>query len=126
MPKPLQNGLWIAATLVVTATASHVATISHGLQSRPWPTLVAAAVVAIGTIPPLFFGRLFANTAANQLAIVAWRMAIMLPAVAIAMRFGEGERKCYWIALLTCYFASLLLESCLLIRDVRRTQVLES
>jgi hypothetical protein len=124
MSKPIQNGLWIGAALAIAAAASYVATISHGIQSRPWPALIAALVVAFGTLPPLFFGRLFGNTAANQLAVVAWRMGIMLPAVAIALRFGQGERKCYLMALLTCYFVSLLLESCLLIRDVRRTQVL--
>ncbi len=116
----------MAVLVSVTACLSYLATISHGLAATANPPMIAALVTLMGTLPPLFFGRLLSNSAANQLAIVAWRIGIMLPAVAIAWRFDGDERKCYLIALLACYFVSLPLESWLLIRDVRRRQATDS
>lgn len=118
---PFRNSLLIVAAVAIAATISYLATISHGISSRPQTALIAALVTLLGTLPPLHFGRLLSNSAANQLAVVAWRMGIMLPAVAMALRFENEERKCFLIALLACYFVSLLLESWLLIRDVRRS-----
>ena len=124
--RPVRNGLILSAAIALTAVLSHLATICQGCDMRPQPTLVAALVTLLATLPPLFFGRLLSNGAANQLAIIAWRIAIMLPAVAIATRYAAAERKTYLIGLLACYFVSLLLESWLLIRDVRRTQASDS
>ncbi len=117
---PLLNSLLIVAAVTIVALLSYLATISHGITASPQPAIIAALVTLMGSLPPLHFGRLLRNGAANQLAVVAWRMGIMLPAVALAMRYDNGQRKCYLIALLACYFVSLLLESWLLIRDVRR------
>ncbi len=117
---PCQDSLLIVVIVACCAALSYLATISHGISSRPQPAFIAALVTLMGTLPPLHFGRLLSNGAAKQLAIVAWRMGIMLPAVAIALRYENEERKCFLIALLACYFVSLLLESWLLIRAVRR------
>lgn len=112
----------ITLLIVAAAWISYRATISHGVHSSAKPAVVAALVTLFATLPPLYFTRLLSNGAANQLAIVAWRIAIMLPALAIAARYAGDERKCYLIALLVCYFVSLPLESWILIRDVRRHQ----
>ncbi|MEO8268249.1 MAG: hypothetical protein ABI557_00935 [Aureliella sp.] len=122
MNNPFKNSLIIALLIAAAASISYRATISHGVDSNAKPAVVAAIVTLFATLPPLYFTRLLSNGAANQLAIVAWRIAIMLPAVAIAARYTADERKCYLIALLACYFVSLPLESWLLIRDVRRNQ----
>lgn len=122
MNTPFKNALIITVLIAAAATISYRATISHGVDSNSKPVVVAAVVTLFATLPPLYFTRLLSNTAANQLAIVAWRIAIMFPAVAIATRYTADERKCYLIALLACYFVSLPLESWLLIRDVRRNQ----
>lgn len=119
---PFKNALLIALLIALAAALSYRATISHGISAGPKPTVVAALVALMATIPPLYFTRLLSNGATNQLAVVAWRMAIMLPALAIAVRYTADERKCYLISLLACYFISLPLESWLLIRDVRRYQ----
>ncbi|MEZ6078346.1 MAG: hypothetical protein R3C56_22535 [Pirellulaceae bacterium] len=100
----------ITLLIVAAAWISYRATISHDANSNPKPAVVAALVTLFATLPPLYFQRLLSN-AANQLAVVAWRMAIMLPALAIAARYSGDERKCYLIALLACYFVSLPLES---------------
>lgn len=121
--------LWIAVSVAVTATVSYLATINHGTQVSSRPAVVAACIVCLAALPPLFAGRLLSrlrNGAANQLLIIAWRMGIMLPALAVASRYEAAERKYYLVTLLACYFVSLLLESWLLIRDVRRRQALES
>jgi hypothetical protein len=122
LPASVRNSLLIVAMVAIAAQLSYLATISHGIITRPQPAVIAALVTLMGMLPPLHFGRLLGNGAANQLAVVAWRMGIMLPAVAIATRYDHGQRKCYLIALLACYFVSLLLESWLLIRGVRRNQ----
>ena len=122
MNTPFKNALIITLLIAAAASISYRATISHGVDANFKPAVVAAVVTLFATLPPLYFTRLLSNSAANQLAIVAWRIAIMLPAVAIATRYGADERKCYLIALLACYFVSLPLESWLLIRDVRRNQ----
>ena len=122
MTTPFKNALLIALLITLAAALSYRATISHGISAGPKPTVVAALVALMATIPPLYFTRLLSNGATNQLAVVAWRMAIMLPALAIAVRYTADERKCYLISLLACYFISLPLESWLLIRDVRRYQ----
>ncbi len=126
MSPPIRNALIISVLVTAAAWISYLATISHGFSPHPKPAVVAALVTLMGTLPPLFFGRLLSNGAANQLAVVAWRIGIMLPAIAIAARYAGEERKCYLIALLACYFVSLPLESWLLIRDVRRKQVTDS
>lgn len=120
------GSLWITVSVGATAAASYLATINHGTQVSPRPGVVAAFIVCMAALPPLFAGRLLSNGAANQLLVVAWRMGIMLPALAVASRYTAAERKYYLITLLACYFVSLLLESCLLIRDVRRTQASET
>ncbi|MCC7333670.1 MAG: hypothetical protein IT422_01150 [Pirellulaceae bacterium] len=122
MSTPFRNSLVITLLIVAAAWISYRATISHDANSNPKPAVVAALVTLFATLPPLYFRRLLSNGAANQLAVVAWRMAIMLPALAIAARYSGDERKCYLIALLACYFVSLPLESWILIRDVRRYQ----
>lgn len=119
---PFKNALVVALLIVLAAWISYRATISHGFVARSQPAVIAALVTLFATLPPLYFARLLPNGAANQLAIIAWRIAIMLPALAIAARYTADERKCYLIALLACYFVSLPLESWLLIRDVRRNQ----
>lgn len=122
MNTPFKNALVITLLIVAVAWVSYRATIRHGVDPNPKPAAVAALVTLFATLPPLYFTRLLSNGAANQLAVVAWRIAIMLPALAIAGRFAGDERKCYLIALLACYFVSLPLESWILIRDVRRNQ----
>lgn len=112
----------IALLVVLAAWISYRATISHGLVSGPWPAISAALITLLATLPPLYFTRLLSNGAANQLAVVSWRLAIILPAVALATKYVDDERKCYLITLLACYFISLPLESWLLIRDVQRNQ----
>lgn len=122
MSQPLKHALLISLMVAATAGLSYLATISHGVSTSSRPAIVAALVTLFGTLPPLMFASWFSNGAANQLAVIAWRFAIMLPALAIAFRYVDGERKCYLIALLACYFVALPLESWLLIRDVRRKQ----
>lgn len=122
MTTPFKNSLLITLLIALAAWISYGATINRGVNSEFKPAAVAALVTMLATLPPLYFTRLLPNGAANQLAIVAWRIAIMLPALAIAVRYTEDERKCYLIALLACYFISLPLESWILIRDVRRYQ----
>ena len=118
--------LWIAVSVAATAAFGYLATINHGSHVTPRPAMVAAFIVCLAALPPLVAGGFLSNGAANQLLIVAWRMGIMLPSLTVASRYVAAERKYYLITLLACYFVSLLLESWLLIRDVRRRQALDS
>src|SRR5690606_18927858 len=116
----LAKTLLIVLPVLLTAWISYRATISHGVAVGPKPAWVAALVTLCATIPPLYFTRLLANGAINHFAGIAWRIAIMFPALVIATRYVAEERKSYLIALLACYFVALPLESWILIRDVRR------
>lgn len=118
----IKKTLLIALPVLLAAWLSYRATISHGIAAGPKPVWVAALATLFATIPPLYFTRLLANGATNQFAGIAWRIAIMFPALFIATRYVAEERKCYLIALLACYFVALPLESWILIRDVRRNQ----
>lgn len=120
--KLLAKTLIIALPVLLAAWTSYRATISHGVAVGPKPAWVAALVTLFATIPPLYFTRLLANGAISHFAGMAWRIAIMFPAVIIATRYVAEERKSYLIALLACYFVALPLESWILIRDVRRNQ----
>ncbi len=108
--------------MFAAAYLSTLATISHGTSSSIEPAYLAASIVLLAVVPPLHFGRLNINGAAKQLLVVAWRLAILIPSVAIAARLTADARKCFLLTLLACYFISLPLESWLLIRDVRRQQ----
>lgn len=119
---PFAKTWLITLAVLLTAWISYRATISHGVAVGPKPAWVAALVTLMATIPPLYFTRLLANGAINHFAGIAWRIAIMFPALIIATRYVAEERKCYLIALLACYFVALPLESWLLIRDVQRNQ----
>ncbi len=112
----------ITLPVLLTAWISYRATISHGVVVGPKPAWVAALVTLFATLPPLYLTRLLANCATNQFAGMAWRIAIMFPALIIATRYEAEERKCYLIALLACYFVALPLESWILIRDIRRNK----
>ncbi len=122
MLKLSRNVLLLTAAVGLATWAARLATISHGYTASQNPFVLAALVTLFGTVPPLLLAGLLRNGAANQLLVVAWRLAIMLPALALATRLEGDERKCYLIALMACYFVSLPLESWLLIRDARRTQ----
>ena len=122
MTQPLKTALILGSAITLAGVLSYLATISHGYVSTALPAFLAVAATMMGSLPPLLFGRLLANGAGSQLAVVAWRLAVMLPALAIAPRLPGDERNCYLISLLACYFVALPLESWLLIRDVRRKQ----
>ncbi len=126
MGTPLKNSLLIAVLVATAAWLGYRATISHGASCSPKPAVIAAMIVLFGALPPLYFGRLLSNGATKQFSIIAWRIAIMLPALVLAMRYVDVERKCYLISLMACYFVALPLESWLLIRDVRRNQASSS
>ena len=111
---PTRNALLLLFAVVLVASISYIATISHA--DSPRPTIMAGAITLFGVIPPLYLGQALPNAAARQLAVVAWRMAIMLPSVIVATRFEDHERNCFLTALLACYFVALVLESWLLIR----------
>ncbi|MEZ6138265.1 MAG: hypothetical protein R3C53_25560 [Pirellulaceae bacterium] len=111
----------ITLAVLLAASFGYVATISHAGQISLRPAAMAVAATLFGALPPLAFGSVLSNAAARQLAVVAWRMAIMLPALFIMNKFDGMERICFIRCLLACYFVALLLESGLLIRDARRT-----
>ena len=120
VPPLVRNVCLITLLVCLAGGLSYLATISHGTSHAAAPAAMATAATLFGILPPLCFGRLLPNGAANQLAVVAWRLAIMLPALAIAWRFDGAQRNCFLMTLMACYFVGLPLESWLLIRDVRQ------
>lgn len=110
----------ILGAVAMAAALSSLATISHGLPFSPRAAGAAVTATLLASLPPLGFGRWLSNGAAKQLAVVSWRLAVVLPALGAAWRFEDTERKCYLVTLLVCYFVALPLESWLLIREARQ------
>jgi hypothetical protein len=118
--RPLRNALIVSLAIMATGTVSLLATISHGWEQVFRPVATATGVTLFGLVPPLLMSKMMQNAAAKQLLVVAWRLGIMLPALVLATRFLEEERKWYLNSLLACYFVALPLESWLLIVDAKR------
>lgn len=114
----------IALSIAITCTGGicYVATFSHAGTDLANPVVVATMVTLVGSLPPLWLGRLISNGPASQLAVIGWRLAVMLPSLAMLGFWEGGERNCFLITLLACYFVALPLESWLLIQDVKRNQ----
>jgi hypothetical protein len=135
-PRPLiqslNQSLILGLAVTSAALVTSLATISHGTPPSSKSTVAATVIVLLASVPPLWFAHLKPtsplrlNGAARQLAVIGWRLGILLPSLALAFRFHEAERKCYLIALLACYFVALPLESWLLIQDVKRSTRLDT
>ncbi len=119
-PSAMRNAIIVSLAIGVAGASSLLATISHGWEQVARPVAAATCVTLFGLVPPLLISKMMRNAAAKQLLVVAWRLGIMLPALFLATRFFEEERKWYLNTLLACYFVALPLESWLLIVDARR------
>ncbi|MCA9126385.1 MAG: hypothetical protein KDB22_04840 [Planctomycetales bacterium] len=114
----MQDLLLISSAIFL---AGYVATFNHGSAVNSPPALAAMLATLVGCLPPLAFRSRLSNGAVRQLAVVAWRMGALIPAVGL-VRFWDGdERNCFLTTLLACYFVALPLESWLLIRDGKRS-----
>jgi hypothetical protein len=116
------RGFWttgrsvIAMTVAISLAAllSNIATISRVQHSDYRFAFLAAVWTLVATGLPFWFERVFSNGAALQLAVVAWRMGTLLPAIALSTGLEGSARKCFVTTLLVCYFVALALESWLL------------
>lgn len=97
-----------------------LATLCRAEPGSLTPAALATLVALAGFLPPLWFSLLISNGSACQLAVVAWRFGVLLPAL-MGIHGWEGEeRKFFLQAFLACYFIGLPLESWLLIREARK------
>lgn len=119
--KRLQNSLILLVAVLTAAVLAHLATISRVGPVAASPATTAALVMAGGFISPLWISPKLSNGAARQLFFVAWRLGILLPAVALSGWWDGEERKCFITVLLACYFVALPLESWLLIQEARES-----
>jgi hypothetical protein len=110
----------LSIAIAAAGVASAIATFNHGYRDVVWPSLVATIGTWLAVAPGQWVTRLVSNGPAKQLAIVVWRLMILLPCLVIGGAWDGDARKCFFITLLACYFVGLPLESWLLIRDVRR------
>ena len=120
LTRPAVLTVILSLAIIIAGVLASAATISHGASISLRPAILAIGVTLFGILPPLQLSRLIANPAGKQLSVVAWRLAIMLPALAIGSHFVAEERKCYLNTLLACYFVALPLESGLLIVDAKQ------
>jgi len=118
--RSIRNAVIVSLAIGVVGGLSLAATISHGWEQVFRPVATATCATLFGLVTPLLISKMMRNAAAKQLLVVAWRLGIMLPALFLATRFFEEERKWYLNTLLACYFVALPLESWLLIVDARR------
>ena len=116
----LSNLALLSVAIAAAGVASAIATFNHGYHAAWWPSLVATVGTWLGVAPGLWVAGRVSNGPAKQLAIVVWRLMILLPCLVIGNTWDGDARKCFFITLLACYFVGLPLESWLLIRDVRR------
>jgi len=112
----------LVAAIALAAVVINLATFSHVTPQNPKPALVATLCTVLGCVPGIWLGTLLSNGAATQLAAVAWRLATLLPCIALSRMWIEDERNCYLMTLMACYFVALPLESWLQIRDVKRQE----
>lgn len=115
------KSILLVTAISAAAGLAYVATLSRVGSVGATPAWVALAVTLMGCLPPLGFSSLFTNGAACQLAVVAWRLAALLPSLALLGYWEGAERNCFLICLLACYFVALPLESWLLIREIWET-----
>lgn len=120
MVTAIRNSLVLTLAVMLTAVAFYLATIHRGYQHALLPIALGAVCTLLACLPPLYAQRLLSNGAAQQLAVVAWRFGIILPALAIATKLPSEQRNYFLISMLACYFVALPLESWLLIRDLKR------
>jgi len=105
------------ATILVAAASAGlggvVATNGRTDEALMKPVLLAILCVLVAFLPGIVF-RVWVFQGANRfLAALAWRFSAGLGALLLAFIWQGPERKTFVVALLTCYFATLLLESCL-------------
>ncbi len=119
---PIRSIAWLVLAISTAGGLTLLATFSRVGWLGLNPTLIAIGVTLLGCLPPLSFSSLFSNGAANQLAVVAWRLGVLIPSLALAQSWEGAERNCFLGVLLACYFVALPLESWLLIREIKRSQ----
>jgi hypothetical protein len=110
----------ISLAIAAIGSLTALATFSHGYQNGLWPSVLATLAAWLAIVPGPWIVKSLSNGVAKQLAIVVWRLLILLGCLIIAGGLEGDARKCFFISLLACYFAGLPLESWLLIGNVRR------
>lgn len=111
------------ATILVTATsgwlAGFIATNGRSNEELLKPVLLAILCV-LGVFLPGIVLRLWVFRGPNRfLAALAWRFSAGLGALLMVFAWQMPERKTFAVALLTCYFAALLLESWLEVKQAQ-------
>lgn len=81
---------------------------------------IAWLMVLAALIPPLWFEFLIGPSVAGPLAVVLWRLGVLIPAIMFTTHQIDPARKCCQVTILACYLVSLPLESWLLIRQTRQ------
>lgn len=108
--------LLIAIVSILCHLSFSIASLDCGMQ-----TVVLAALMAIfALIPPLWLEVLIGPSVAGPLAVVLWRLGVLIPAIMFTTHQIDPARKCCQVTILACYLVSLPLESWLLIRQTRQ------
>ncbi len=115
-PQPVAGiSALITAACALIGAVIYIATFSRAPGGSPVPHIFGALVTLLMMLPPLWICRIKSNAWAGLVPSL-WRFGAFVPALVLMQMFEGAERKYYILTLLTCYFASLPLESRALIR----------
>ena len=116
----LLHSLALFLMIVTTSLVCPVAFWLTGTTCDFRSVALATTMATVAFIPPLWIEVLMGPSVAGPIAVVLWRMAVLLPALLLTANQIEPARKCCQATLVACYLVSLPLESWLLIRQTRQ------